>query len=676
MHNQAPQRTLGSGAFICGGRRLGRLARRGLVILGILALLGNVLFAVLVQRWTADSPLESVGGQSESLVAAKATVDTIVVTANRANTVTLLVDRELVTSAQFDVVIGDIAISPGGARTFVGTSDGIVTVLDEQLAPLNELGVEGRVVSLATTGEEDVVVGHGVGAFGDRFWVSYFPDATADPAFITQVDFTISGLAVLEDLAVYGTQDSRVGAIALDDGERLWTTTLRSPVTQLAAMNDSDAILAGSENGDVALLDEDGNADWIVNVSSYTIRGLGFDASTNTYIAGDARGNIFVLDADGEVTFSEAIGTADIQTIAAVSDGTMLLVPRDGSWYSLDPSAIDASRQLAQLRTIWLTSNIMLGIAAIASAIMAMERLSTPAGQGLRRVWQARLAYAFLLPAVALIIFFAYYPSGLAFYYSLTNFSLRSITEFIGLENYRRVIFEDTYFRTGMLNMGIIIGTSILKTITIPLLVAQLVFWLRNSLHQYFFRTMFILPAVVPDLVFTLMWQQVYDPNTGFLNQLLASMGLSQYQRAWLGDEQTALWAVIGVGFPFVSAFAFLIFLGGLLNINPEYFDAAKVDGARWWSRFFHIDAPLLLPQFRILLFFAIIGTVQGFASIFILTRGGPGTATYVPALQMYMRISDGDFGYASAIGVVLFVIILLMTLFILRFRRNEAIES
>ncbi|MGH2530751.1 MAG: carbohydrate ABC transporter permease, partial [Thermomicrobiales bacterium] len=106
------------------------------------------------------------------------------------------------------------------------------------------------------------------------------------------------------------------------------------------------------------------------------------------------------------------------------------------------------------------------------------------------------------------------------------------------------------------------------------------------------------------------------------------------------------------------------------------YFDAAKVDGARWWQRLRNIDLPLLLPQFRILLFFAVVGAVQGLANVFILTGGGPGTATYVPALQMYLRISAGDFGYASAVGVVLFVLILLLTLVILRFRRNEAIEA
>src|SRR5438876_692040 len=202
------------------------------------------------------------------------------------------------------------------------------------------------------------------------------------------------------------------------------------------------------------------------------------------------------------------------------------------------------------------------------------------------------------------------------------------------------------------------------------------VFWLRHHVHQNLFRTLFVLPAVVPGLVFTLLWRQVYDPRTGLLNEFLAAVGLSPWQHAWLGDASTALWAIVAVGFPYVDAFGFLILLGGLLNINAEFFDAAKVDGAGWWARFRHVDVPLLLAQFRILLFFAITGTVQGFASIFILTQGGPGYATYVPALQMYFHISDGDFGYASAIGVILFVMIFVATLFILRFRRQEAVEA
>jgi raffinose/stachyose/melibiose transport system permease protein len=281
-----------------------------------------------------------------------------------------------------------------------------------------------------------------------------------------------------------------------------------------------------------------------------------------------------------------------------------------------------------------------------------------------------------MLPALLLIGLFSYYPAALAVYSSFTNYSLGAPVEFIGVRNYVQILTNDFYFRIGLINMLIITVFSVIKIITVPLLVAELVFWLQNTAHQYAFRTLFVLPTVVPGIVFTLLWRHVYDPRTGLLNELLATLGLGQFQRTWLGDPDTALWAVIAVGFPYVDAFAFLILLGGLLNINPEYYDAARVDGATSWSRFWNIDLALLRPQFRILLFFAITGTVQGFAGIFILTNGGPGYATYVPALEMYQRIAQGDLGYASAIGVLLLAMIVVATVIILRWRRQEGVET
>ena len=351
--------------------------------------------------------------------------------------------------------------------------------------------------------------------------------------------------------------------------------------------------------------------------------------------------------------------------------GQLVVVPGDGAWQDLNTSAIGGLGQAAQVEKVWLAVDAVLLVALLVTLVVTVPRLSMLAVA----VWQARLGYALVLPAIALLAVFTYYPAALAIYYSLTNFSLGNVTQFVGLSNYVQILSDDFYFRTGIVNMLLIAVTSIIKAVTVPLLVAELIFWLRNRVHKYVFRTLFVLPAVVPALVFTLLWKQVYHPRTGLLNEFLGLIGLSQWQQAWLGNAHTAIWAIIGVGFPYVDAFAFLILLGGLLNINGEFFDAAKVDGAGWLSRFRHIDLPLLVAQFRILLFFAVNGTIQGFAGIFILTQGGPGTATYVPALQMYLRISDGDFGYASAIGVILFAMIFVATLFILRFRRQVAIE-
>lgn len=660
------------------GRR-NRVARWVLLALAGLAVLGNLAFFLVVDRLTGEPLLSAAAGQSQGVVLATPVDGQRILTATRDDELILMAAGEPVARTQLDSLIGAIAAMSdgrGGHLFAAGTADGTVVMLDGNFNPVRELRVEGRVVGLAAMPSGDLLVAHGVGAFSDRYFVSSFPKDATEPNISTQVGFTIGGLVALGDTAIFGTADSRVGAIPTGTGEIAWTVTVRSPITRLLAIDESERVLAGSENGDLTLLDARGTADWTTNVSAYPIRGLAFDGETDTYIAGDARGNIVALDDTGQALLTREAAEIDIEAVLPAEAGGLLVVPREGAWRTLNPGAIGAVRQLAQLRVAWLLFNVTVLLAVIVTEIVAVERWRVATRRRLQTVWRSRLAYLFLLPAMGLIALFSYYPAGLAFYYSLTNFSVRSVTEFIGLENYRDVLFEDAYFRAGLVNMVIIVVTSIVKTITVPLLVAELIFWLRNSVHQYVFRTLFVLPAVVPDLVFTLMWRQVYDPNTGLLNQLLGVMGLSAFQRAWLGEEDTAIWAIVGVGFPFVSAFAFLIFLGGLLSINSEYFDAAKVDGARWWQRLMQIDLPLLSPQFRILLFFAVVGAVQSLANVFILTGGGPGTATYVPALQMYLRISDGDFGYASAVGVVLFVLIILLTLVILRFRRNEAIEA
>jgi ABC-type sugar transport system permease subunit len=174
----------------------------------------------------------------------------------------------------------------------------------------------------------------------------------------------------------------------------------------------------------------------------------------------------------------------------------------------------------------------------------------------------------------------------------------------------------------------------------------------------------------VPGVVGVLLWKQIYDPQIGLLNETLKAFGLGHLTRAWLADANTAIWAIIFAGFPWVSIFAFLIYLGGLLNINHEIFDAAAIDGASAWQRFWDIDLKMIRPQLRLILFFTFLGSVQEYGSIWIMTRGGPGTATYVPGLQMFLQISAAEFGYASAIGFILALVVLAITVW--RFRFNQ----
>lgn len=652
-----------------------RRAIIGVILLGVAL---NAAFWWLTDR--ADSGaslLEPAGIASDGLIVAAGAPDGGVITATRDNQVAIH-DATLAETAmvQVEETVGAVAPLADGS-VLVGTANGQVITYSPDLEPGSSVEVNGRVLALAAT-EGGYYVAHGVGAFGVRFYISYVEMGQTEADVTWQVAQPVTSMTAWQDGVAFGTASSNVGYFtAAAPEEPVWMTQLTAAVSRVATSPDLDGILAGDERGGVTMLAADGAAQWTASVGAYPVRGLSYDPATSDVLVGDANGAFTELSATGGLVYTGPVANeSDLEAILPMADAAWVAVPRSGDWQLLDPAAASGATSASNLRLAWAVANGIYALLVTGVIVAVIDPYRKVAIRLIRQTWKARIAYLFALPAVALIALFSYYPAAMAVYYSFTNYSLRSITEWVGLDNYRNILFDDAYFRVGIKNMLIITVTSVIKTLTVPLLIAELIFWLRNSWHSYVFRTLFILPTVVPGLVFTLMWRQIYDPDTGLINELLGAVGLDNLETAWLGNPETALWAIIGVGFPWVDAFALLILLGGLLNINGELFDAARVDGASVWQRFRNIDLPLLVPQFRILLFFAIAGTVQGFVSIFILTRGGPGMTTYIPSLQMYMRIADGDFGYASAVGVILFLFILVATFVVLRLRRNDGVED
>jgi ABC-type sugar transport system permease subunit len=645
------------------------------ILLGLaaLVLLVNLGFLLLIQR-VSGQVLAPRQEQSKQITMAMGIDERRVLAATLANEVLLLEEGRPVHQATFPAVIGGIAVAPGGDIVYVGTADGKMTLLDAQLQPIGSSPIGRRIVGVRSPAQGGVLVANGIGAFSDRYYITYFSQdakgADAKPTWTKRVEFTITDLQISNGTVFYGTANARVGAIGAD-GEQLWVTPLRRTASRLLPLAETGRVLVGDEKGSLTLLDNGGNVVWDVAVSQYPIRGLHFDERTAMFFAGDQRGTLYAVDTAGKLRLSHKVAQSDLETLIPVSSGQVIVVPRDGQWFTLNPAAVVGSGLARQLRLGWLVFDILALIPLLVATVLAVEPWRAAMPRLALRFRHSQLSYLFLLPSLILIMLVFYYPAAMAAYYSLTSFSLRRATDFIGFANYRTILTEDFYFRVGFTNMVIILITGIIKSVVPPLLAAELVFWLRKESHRYIFRTLFVLPAVVPGLVATLLWRQVYDPIGGLLNQLLRGIGLPHLQRAWLGDEQTALWAIIGAGFPWIGAFAFLIYLGGLLNINAEMYDSAKIDGAGWWQRFWRIDMPLLAPQHGLILFFSFLGSVQGFGTILIFTRGGPGYSTYVPGLQMFLKIAEGDFGYASAIGMILFAIVMVGTA--LRFVRRGA---
>jgi len=647
-------------------------------VIGILVLLLTVNAALpfLLNR-TDASVLAPLTTRSDSVILATPINAQQVLVATLDNRVILLDDGQPQQEAQFENLVGGLAVSGDGTQIYVGTSDGKVTILNGALQPQREVPVTGRVVGLDAA-ENGFVVAYGSGAYSDRYWTSFYPTDVDTAVYATRAEFTITAMeATTGGGAVYGTANSRVSRLDAA-GSELWKVTLAQPPTDIYLMPATEQALIGDARGNLTLLDANGATQWAIHLSDYAMRSViaasvDGDDTEVYYLAANEHGDLYIVDAATNILFAGRATTSDIGALLQTNE-TLTLIPRNDTWLTVNLGAIGGAGMATTLRQVWIGLNLALLLALLAALIAAVQRWRRATGRQLRLAWRQRIAYFFILPSMLLILVFSYYPAAMAFYYSFTNFSIRTVTEFIGFENYRRILTSDFYFRVGFLNLGLLLVTSLIKTLTMPLLVAELIFRLRNSVHQYIFRTLFVLPAVVPGLITVFLWRMVYDPYAGLLNQVLRLIGLTGWSRAWLGNEDTALWAIIGAGFPYISAFPFLIYMGGLLNISTEMYDAAKIDGANWWRQFWSIDVPLLVPQMRLLIFFTLAGVIQGFAQIYIYTRGGPGYATYVPGLQMYYQLAEGDFGYASAIGVLLFIVIFAGTLFSLRFRR-QALE-
>lgn len=289
-----------------------------------------------------------------------------------------------------------------------------------------------------------------------------------------------------------------------------------------------------------------------------------------------------------------------------------------------------------------------------------------------REILKARQAYVLLVPIFLTLGVFVYSPPISALYHAFFDWQPTGETTFVGLENFR-AMFNDEVLIGSFGNMLKLFAFAVVAYTLVPLAVAELIYAVKNRAAQYLYRVLFLVPIVAPMIVVILLWRFIYDPNVGLLNDLLEATGLGMLKRAWLGEIDTALYALMFIGFPFVSGTSVLIYLAGLMNIPREIMEAAELDGVVGWQRIWRIDIPLLMGQIKFFVVLTTISALQGFETQLVLTQGGPGWATQVPGLVMYQSAFQADrFGYASAIGLILFVIALLLTILYFKFIRSS----
>lgn len=267
----------------------------------------------------------------------------------------------------------------------------------------------------------------------------------------------------------------------------------------------------------------------------------------------------------------------------------------------------------------------------------------------------------FTLPALIVLGLFFVYPILLTFQLSFTNYTGVGEAENIGLRNYDRMISRDRYPAALWVTIKFTLVVVTLQTLA-GLIFAALLH--RLPAIRNFCRAALFTPAMMSFVVVGYVWQFIYSPFSGGLNAALTNIGLDGWTRGWLGDPDTALYAIAIAHIWMFVGYTTAIFLAGYANIPDDIEEAGRLDRASSFQRFRYLEVPLLAPSFTINVMLSTIGTLKTFELPFIMTRGGPDGATRTLSLEIIDQLfGDYRFGFASALSIVMLVVVVAVAL-------------
>jgi multiple sugar transport system permease protein len=279
------------------------------------------------------------------------------------------------------------------------------------------------------------------------------------------------------------------------------------------------------------------------------------------------------------------------------------------------------------------------------------------------------LAVALLAPAVIILVLFIAYPFVMAIWLSLTNLRVGGVGEFVGLDNFIKA-WHDTIFRTVFWN-------TFFYTFWATIFKLALGMWLALLLNRHFrmkriIRASMLLPFIIPTVLSTFAWRWMFDPTFSVINWVLYHIGFITARLPFLSDGDWAMWCAILVntwrGVPFFA----ITLLAGLQTISPDLHEAAALDGANAWQRFWHVTWPLLMPVTLVVVVFSVIQTFSDFQLIYVLTGGGPANSTHLVATYAYqLGVGTGLLGEGAAISLFMFPVLFAVVWIQLRYLKR-----
>jgi multiple sugar transport system permease protein len=269
------------------------------------------------------------------------------------------------------------------------------------------------------------------------------------------------------------------------------------------------------------------------------------------------------------------------------------------------------------------------------------------------------LPYLFITPNLVVFITFMFVPIVFAFYVSLSEWTLIGASQFIGFDNYIAMLGEEQFWQA-LRNTAVYTAGVVPTSMVIGLAAAVLLN--RKLPARTFLRSVYFMPVVISGVAVALIGEWMFNDQYGIFNALLGRLGIGAV--TWLSSSTWAMVALIATTMWTRIGFCMVLYLASLQSIPETYYDAARVDGASGWARFRYITLPLLAPTTFLVLIIQVILSFRVFDLVYVMTGGGPGFSTTVLVQYIYEEaFTKQDMGYASAVGVVLYLILMIFTL-------------
>jgi raffinose/stachyose/melibiose transport system permease protein len=305
-----------------------------------------------------------------------------------------------------------------------------------------------------------------------------------------------------------------------------------------------------------------------------------------------------------------------------------------------------------------------------------VEAVAKPSRKPLQNKSTLNSGYGvFLIPGIVMFTLIIILPFLVNIGVSFTKWQGIGTPIWIGLTNYQKLFRDTTFWASFKNNLILIIAITIIPTIIGLLLSTVLFGYVADRFGRpvsNFFRGGFYLPQILPVAIAGVIWGWLLQPD-GTVNWFLRSIGLGFLAHNWLGDAATALPTVMMIMIWFQIGYPLVIFMAALQRIDPELLEAAALDGASGLQGFFYITLQMIRPEIFVVILTTTIYALKIFGQIFVLTRGGPGTATMVPAYFAYQNFFEkSNVGYGAAISTVMTVIILVVTIVFINFQTRQ----